>query len=98
MCQELRLSVSSVVILQTADVTYVSIHTGGRNSSLGTATRYGMDDPGFESGWVARFSESVHTGPGAHPASYTGSLSRGQSGRVVALTTHHLLVPRLKKE
>ena len=38
-----------------------------------------------------RFSAPVQTDPGTHPASYTmgtGSLSRGQSGRVVALTTH----------
>jgi len=39
----------------------------------------------------ARFSALVQTGPGAHPASYTmgtGSLSRGKSGRGVALITH----------
>jgi hypothetical protein len=39
----------------------------------------------------ARFSAPIHTGPAAHPASYkmdTWSLSRGQSGRGVALTTH----------
>jgi len=38
-----------------------------------------------------RFSASDQTGPGAHPASYTmgtGSLSREQSGRGMALTTH----------
>ena len=49
----------------------------------------------------ARFSASVQTGPGAHPASYavdTGSLSREQSGRGVALTIHPHLAPRLKKE
>ena len=45
---------------------------------------------------AARFSATVQTGPGAHPASYTmgtGSLSRG-----VALTTHSHLAPTLKKE
>ena len=37
-----------------------------------------------------KFSAAVKTGPGAHPA---GSLSRGQSSRGVALTTHSQLVP-----
>ena len=44
---------------------------GGRNSSVGIATRYGLDGPGIESQWGARFSATVQTGPGAHPASYT---------------------------
>jgi hypothetical protein len=52
----------------------------GRDSSIGIATRYGLDGPGIESRWGARFSKPVQTGPGAHPTSYTmgtGSLSRG---------------------
>ena len=43
----------------------------GRGSSVGIATRYGLDGPGIESRWGARFSAPVHTGPGAHPASCT---------------------------
>ena len=43
----------------------------GRDSSVGLATRYRLDDPGIESRWGTRFSASVHTGPGARPASYT---------------------------
>ena len=31
----------------------------------------GLDGPGIESRWGARFSASVQTGPGAHPTSYT---------------------------
>ena len=42
--------------------------TGGRDSSVGIATRYG---PGIGSPWEERFSAPVQTGPGAHPASYT---------------------------
>jgi len=34
---------------------------------VGIATRYGLDGPGIESRWVARFSAPVQTGPGAHP-------------------------------
>jgi len=30
-----------------------------------------MGGPGIESQWETKFSESVHTRPGAHPASYT---------------------------
>jgi hypothetical protein len=43
----------------------------GRDSSVGIATGYGLDGPGIESRWEARFSAPVQTGPGAHPASYT---------------------------
>ena len=43
----------------------------GRDSSVGMATRYGLDGPGIESRWGARFSAPIQTGPGAHPASYT---------------------------
>jgi len=47
-----------------------------------------------------RFSNTVQIGLGAHLASYkmvTGSLSRGYSGRGVALTTNRHLVLKLKK-
>ena len=43
----------------------------GRDSSVVTATRYGLEGPGIESQWGARFSASVQTGPGARPVSYT---------------------------
>ena len=42
-----------------------------RDSSVGTATGYGLDGPGIESRWGARFSAPVQNYPGAHPASYT---------------------------
>jgi len=40
----------------------------GRASLVGIATGYGLDGPGIESRWEARFTSSVQTGPGAHPA------------------------------
>ena len=43
----------------------------GRDSSVGIATRYGLDGPGIESRWEARFSAPFQTGPGAYPASST---------------------------
>ena len=42
-----------------------------RDGSVGIATRYGLDGPGIESRWAARFSLPVQTHPEAHPASYT---------------------------
>jgi hypothetical protein len=43
----------------------------GPGSSVGVATGYGLDGPGIESRWGARFFAHVQTGPGAHPASCT---------------------------
>ena len=40
-------------------------------SVVGIVTGYGLDGPGIESRWGARFSAPVQTGPGAHPASCT---------------------------
>ena len=72
----------------------------GRDSSVGIATRYGMDGAGIESPWGARFSAPVQTGPEAHPASYamgTGSFPGvKRPGRSVDQPPH--LAPRLKKQ
>ena len=72
----------------------------GRDISVGIATRYGLDGPGIESRWGARFSATVQTGPGAHPASYTmgtGSFAGvKRPWRGVDHPPH--LVSRLKKE
>jgi len=43
----------------------------GPGSVVGIATGYGLDGPGIESRWGARFSAPVKTGPEAHPASCT---------------------------
>ena len=54
---------------------------GGPGSSVGIATGYGLDGPGIESRYGARFSAPVQTGPGAHPASCTrgtGSFPGGE--------------------
>ena len=68
---------------------------GEPGSSVGIATGYGLDGPGIESRWPARFSAPVQTGPGAHPASCTmgtGYFPGVNSGRGVTLTPHPLLV------
>jgi hypothetical protein len=41
---------------------------GGRDSSVGIATGYGLDGPGIESWWGARFFAHVQTGPGGPPS------------------------------
>jgi hypothetical protein len=71
-----------------------------RDVSVGIATRYGLDGPGMESRWGAKFSAPVQTGPGTHPASYTmgtGSfqgVKRPQRG----VDNHPNLAPTLKEE
>jgi len=76
-------------------------YISGLGSSVGTATGYGLDGPGIESRWEARFSAPVQTGSGAHPASCTmgtESFPGVKSGRGVMLTPHPLLVPLVMKE
>jgi hypothetical protein len=78
---------------------YLFLISGGPGSSIGIATGYGLDGPGIESQWGARFSAPVQTGPGAHPASCTlGTVSFPgvECGRGVTLTPHPFLVPRSK--
>ena len=70
------------------------------DSSVGIVTCYGLDGPGIESRWWARFYAPVQTGPGPHPASYTmgtGSFPGVKPpGRGVDYLPH--LALRLKKE
>jgi len=73
----------------------------GPGSSVGTATGYGLNGPGIESRWEARFSARVQNGHGAQPASCTmgtGSFPRVKSGQGVTLTPQPLLVPLVMKE
>jgi len=70
---------------------------GGPGSVVGIATGLGVEGPGIESRWGARFSAPFQTGPGPHPASCTmgtGSFPGVKSGRGVTLTPQLFLVPR----
>ena len=72
----------------------------GRDGSVGTATRYGLDSPRIESRWEARFSAPVQTGPGGPPSLCTiGTRSFPGVKRPARGVDHppHL-APRLKKE
>ena len=70
-----------------------------RDSSVGIATRYGLEGPGIESRW----GEIFHTYPdrqwGPLSLLYNGYrvFPGGKGGRGVMLTTQPLLVPRLRK-
>jgi hypothetical protein len=73
----------------------------GPGRVVGIVTAYGLDSPGIESWWGARFSAPVQTGPEAHPASCTmgtGSSPGERCGRGVTVTPHPLLVPGSKIE
>jgi hypothetical protein len=78
----------------------VHIVTSEPGSVVGIATAYGLDCPGIESLWGARFSAPVQTGAEAHTVSCTmgtGSYLGVKCGRGMTLTAHPLLVPRSKK-
>jgi hypothetical protein len=68
-------------------------------SSVGIATRYGLDGPGIESGG-GRFSTPVPTGPGAHPASYTMGTGSFQWVKRPGRGVDHppIVAPWLRKE
>ena len=55
------------------NVEFVNVKPGGlsRDSSVGVATRYGLDGPGIESRWGSRISAPVQTSSGSHPVPYT---------------------------
>jgi hypothetical protein len=83
-----------------------SLMSKSRDSSVGIALGYGLDDRGSRVRFPAGAGNSslhhrVQTGSGAHPASYpmgTGGSFPGINGRGLKLTTHLHLVPRSKEE
>ena len=60
---------------------YAHIFSVDRCTSVGIATRYGLDCPRIESRWEGRFSALVQTGPGAHSATYTIGTGSFQGGK-----------------
>ena len=63
---------------------------GGRDSSVGIGTRYGLDGPGIESRCGRDFPRPSRPALGSTqpPVKWVPGLSRGSSGRGVLLTTH----------
>jgi len=64
----------------------------GRDSSVGIATRYGLDGSEIESRWRWDFPHPSRPAlrPTQPPIQWVPGPSRGYSGWGVALTTHHL--------
>ena len=72
-----------------------------KNIPTSIETGYGLDGPGSNPSWGARFSAPVQTGPGAHPASCTmgtGPFSGVKNGRGVTLTPSPPFSAVVKKE
>jgi hypothetical protein len=70
-----------------------------RGSSVGIATRYGLEGPEIESLWDEIFRTYPDRLRGPPSLLYSGYrvFPGGKGGRSVILTTHPLLVPRLRK-
>jgi hypothetical protein len=70
-----------------------------RDSVVSITTRYGVEGPGIESRWGEFFRTYSDRLRGPPSLLYNGYLvfPRGRGGRGVMLTTHPLLVPRLRK-
>jgi hypothetical protein len=70
-----------------------------RDSSVGIATRYGLEVPGIESRWdeIFRTYTDRLRGPPSLPYNGYRVFPGGKGGRGVMLTTHSLLVLRLRK-
>ena len=65
----------------------------GRNSSVGIATRYGLDGPGIESRWGRGFPHPSRPalGPTLLPVQWTpGTFPGGKTAWGVVLTTHSI--------
>jgi len=76
------------------------MYSVGRDTVVSIAARYGLDGPGIESQWEARYSAPVQTCPGAHPAYYTMGTVSFPGVKELARGVEHPphLSPRLKKE
>jgi hypothetical protein len=72
---------------------------GSWDSAVGIVTRYGLEGPGIESRWGEIFRTYPDRLLGPPSLLYNGYrlFPGGKGGRGVMLTTHPLLVPRLRK-
>ena len=50
---------------------FIIVYWGSRDGAVSTATRYGLEGPGFESRCGARFSAPIQARSEAYPESYT---------------------------
>ena len=78
-CSDLQ-KLSSYILYHIENIMKDTVLCGGRDSSVGIATRYELDGPGDRIPVGARFSAPVQIGPGAHPASCTKGNGSFQGG------------------
>ena len=89
----------NLVLLKSVFYIMYFLYGEGRDSLVSTATGYGLDVSGFESRCGRDFTHPSRpaVGPTQPPIQWVPGISRGLSGRGVALTTHPHLAPRLKE-
>jgi hypothetical protein len=86
--------------VNSPNVIYITtIASESRDSVVGIATLYGLEGPGIESRWGEIFRTYPDRLRGPPSLLYNGYriFPGGKGGRSVMLTTHSLLVPRLRK-
>jgi hypothetical protein len=78
---------------------YKYVSQRSRDSAIGIVTRYGLEGPGIESRWGEVFRTYPDRLRDPPILLYNGYrvFPGGKGGRDVTLTTHPLLVPRLRK-
>jgi hypothetical protein len=78
---------------------YVMLIWWSWDGVVGIATRYGLEGPGIESWWGEIFRTYPDRFRGPPSLLYNGYrvFPGGKGGRDVMLTTHTLLVPKLRK-
>jgi hypothetical protein len=79
---------------------YLTLAVEGRDSSVGIATRYGLDGPGIESrwGWIFRTCPDRPWGPTSLLYKGYRVFPGGKEAGVWLWPPHSHLAPRLKKE
>ena len=87
------------IILPLSLIDLLYLRFVGRDSSVGIATRYGLDGPEIESRWGQDFLHPSRPalGPTQPRVQWVPGLSWGYSDRGVVLTTHPHLATRSRK-
>jgi len=84
------------VPMLSADIAKYLVQNESLDSSVGIATRYGLDGPGIKSRWGRDFPHPSRPAPGPTPPPVQGVPGAKRLGRGVEHPRH--LAPRLKKE